>query len=50
MHGRAGSISCPLPPPLLAKLLGGEGKGGELGLAGDSERGRGVLWQAKAAS
>ncbi len=52
MHGRAGSAPGPLPPPPLAELLGGGVGGGLAGrvLPGDSERGRGVLWQAKAES
>jgi hypothetical protein len=50
MHGRAGSVPCPLPPPPLAEVLGGGGGMEGRVLPGDSERGRGVLWQAKAAS
>ena len=44
--GRAGSL--PPPPFSVDGVAGGRGGGGMAGrvLPGDSERGRGVLWQA----
>ena len=45
MRGWAGPAPCPLPPAPLTELLGGGGMAGWV-LPGDSEQGRGVLWQA----
>ena len=42
MHGRAGSVSHPLPLLSYAKPVGGGGGNGRPGLARGPERGRGV--------
>ncbi len=47
MRGWAGPAPCPLPPFAVDGVAWGGGGVADWVLPGDSERGRGVLWQAK---